>query len=166
MKKGTSVYVPTELKTKIVELSKKTGKRQWRLLLDALALYETQIRKPRTKEQLPEIDKVVWYIEKLGMSIGALKESPTNETQARTMKTIQQIRERLNVDLSLLEKAVTDYIRLINAASKDPDVKGNMRDEATAEINMALKTTLIDILFKHILKEETVETNQEESQAS
>jgi hypothetical protein len=73
----SSIYAPVELKEKIKYLSEKTGKPQWKILLEALALYETSLRKPKAKEELPVIDKVIWYIEKLCMSIGALKENPS-----------------------------------------------------------------------------------------
>jgi replicative DNA helicase len=84
------------------------------------------------------------------MSIGELKALPTEENLQRTMKTIQQIKERLGVDTALLERAVNDYYRLL---------KGNKREredevEARMEVNMALKSVLIEIVYKWILKEE------------
>jgi hypothetical protein len=159
MGKETTIYVPVEFKQKIKQLSEKTGKAQWRILLDALALYESTLRKPRTKEELPVVDKVVWYMQKLSMSIGALKENPSEENLSKTMKTIQQIKERLGVDTSLLERAVVDYVRLVDFEASD-----RLLDEAVTEINMALKSVLLEIVYRWILKEEA--TSRSGSQAS
>ena len=164
MGKETTIYVPVEFKQKIKELSERTGKAQWRLLLDALTLYESTLRKPRVKEELPVVDKVVWYMQKLAMSIGALKENPSGENLNKTMKTIQQIKERLQVDTGLLERAVIDYVRLAGSAPQDPVSRHRFLDEATMEVNMALKSVLLEIVYTHILKEE--EASQSGSQAS
>ena len=148
--KGATIWVPLEFKTRVKALAEKQGKAEWKVLLDAIALYETSLRKPRAKEELPIVDKVVWYVQKLAMSVGELKANPTDENLQKTLKTVQQVRERLGVDTSLLERALTDYVRLL---------KGNRREreeevEARMEVNMALKSVLIEIVFRWILKEE------------
>jgi hypothetical protein len=154
MGKETTIYVPVEFKQKIKELSERTGKAQWRLLLDALTLYESQLRQPKIKEELPVVDKVVWYMQKLAMSIGALKENPSEENLNKTVKTIQQVRDRLGVDTGILERAVTDYVRLSGSAPQDPASRHRFLDEAAMEINMALKSVLLEIVYTHVLKEE------------
>jgi hypothetical protein len=164
MGKETTIYVPVEFKQKIKELSERTGKAQWRLLLDALTLYESTLRKPRVKEELPVVDKVVWYMQKLAMSIGSLKENPSEDNLNKTVKTIQQVRDRLGVDTGILERAVTDYVRLAGSAPQDPVSRHRFMDEATMEVNMALKSVLLEIVYTHILKEE--EASQSGSQAS
>jgi hypothetical protein len=162
--KGTTIYVPAELKEKIKALSEKTGKVQWKVLLDALALYETTVRQPRAKEELPVIDKAVWYIQKLSMSIGALKENPSDENFSKTLKTIVQVRDRIGIDTSLLERAVVDYTRLVRNPPESPVEKHRVIDEATMELNMALKSVLMEIVYRNIFKEE--QANQSGSQAS
>ena len=96
-------------------------------------------RKPRAKEELPVVDKVVWYVQKLAMSVGELKASPTEENLQRTLKTIQQIKERLGVDTSILERALADYARLVRGDRKEREDEV----EARMEVNMALKSVLI-----------------------
>jgi hypothetical protein len=158
--KGGTIWVPTEFKERVKAHAQKQGKAEWKVLLDALALYETSLRKPKAKEELPVVDKVVWYVQKLAMSIGELKASPTEENLMKTLKTVSQVKERLGVDTSLLERAVNDYYKLL---------RGNKREredevEARMEVNMALKSVLIEIVFKWILKEEL--PSQSGSQAS
>jgi hypothetical protein len=158
--KGTTIWVPIEFKQRVKALAEKQGKAEWKVLLDALALYETTIRRPKTKEDLPVVDKVIWYVQKLAMSVGELKASPTEENLQKTLKTIQQVKERLGVDTAILERAVNDYYKLL---------RGNRREredevEARMEVNMALKSVLIEIVYKWILKEEPL--SQSESPAS
>jgi hypothetical protein len=160
--KHSSIYAPPEFKEKIKYLSEKTGKPQWKILLEALALYETSLRKPRAKEELPIVDKVVWYIEKLCMSVGALKENPSDANLQKTMKTVSQIRERLGVNTSLLEKAVQDYVSVVKRLPEDPAEKHVALDEFTIELNMALKSVLIEIVYRYILKEELPQQQEQQ----
>jgi hypothetical protein len=157
MGKETTIYVPQEFKSKVKELSERSGKPQWKVLLEAITLYEATLRRPKMKEELPIVDKVVWYIQKLSMSIGALKENPSEENLARTLNTIRQVKERLLVDTGLLERAVVDYVKLVSSAPQDPVEKHRVLDEARMEINMALKSVLLEIVYKWVLKEEAVQ---------
>jgi hypothetical protein len=151
---GTTLWLPKELKDRIKMLSQRYGKAQWKILLDALSLYETQLRKPKTKEDLPMVDKILWYIEKLSMSVGAFKENPSEGNLRRLMNTIGQVRDRLKVDTRLLEKAVTDYSVAVTYNFKDASEKHTAVDESIMELNMALKSVLIEMVYKHILREE------------
>jgi hypothetical protein len=148
--KGGTIWVPGEFKERVKALAQKQGKAEWKVLLDALALYETSLRKPRTKEELPVVDKIIWYIQKLSMSVGELKASPTDENLQKTLKTVQQVKERLGVDTAILERALTDYAKLLKSNRKEREEEV----EARMEVNMALKSVLIEIVFKYILKEE------------
>jgi len=153
-KRGSSIWVPREFKERLATLSRRYGKPQWKILLDALAMYEAYFRKSRGKEELPKVDKVVWYIEKLSMSVGAFKENPSKENLEKSMKTLAQVRERLQVDTSLLERALNDYFKLVGSLPEDPVERHTALDEAVMEVNMALKSVLIEIVYRHILKEE------------
>jgi len=156
-----TVRVPAELDNRIAVLAGKMRWAKWRIILESIEMYETFLRKPRKKEELPIVDKVVWYIEKLAMSIGAFKENTTSENLEKTKKTIQQIRERLKVDTSLLERAVEDYFSIINMKRNIDEYEKHLtRDEATIELNMALKSVLIEIIYRYILKESIAEEKQ------
>jgi len=150
----TTIYAPPELKEKIKALSEKLGRPQWKVLLEAITFYETLVRKPKAKEELPSIDKAVWYLQKLSMSIGALKENPSDANLQKTLKTVSQIRERLKVDTSILEKAVSDFVMTVKNLSTNAVDKHSVLDEITIELNMALKSVLIEIVYRYILKEE------------
>jgi len=148
--KGATIWVPIEFKEKVKALAQKQGKAEWKVLLDAIALYEASLRKPRVKEELPIVDKVLWYIEKLCMSVGEFKANPSEENLQRTLRTVSQVKERLGIDTSLLERALIDYSRMVKGSNKSREEEA----EARMEVNMALKSVLIEITYKWILKEE------------
>jgi hypothetical protein len=158
--KRSSVSLPREIFDKLDSLSKRTRKSKQNIILEALSLYETQIRRPRIKEDFPITDKIIWYMMKLSMSIGALKENPTEVNFNKTMKTINQIKERLKVNTSVLEKAVQDFYISMRTLPEDPSLRHDVVDEATMEINMALKSVLIEIFFNYIYKEAPEETEK------
>ena len=157
--KRSSVSLPREIFDKLDSLSKRTRKSKQNIILEALSLYETQIRRPRIKEDFPITDKIIWYMMKLSMSIGALKENPSEINFNKTMKTINQIKERLKVNTSVLEKAVQDFYISMRTLPEDPSLRHDVVDEATMEINMALKSVLIEIFFNYIYKEAPEETS-------
>jgi hypothetical protein len=144
--KGSSIYVPRVFKERVVALSKRYNKSQWRILLEALSLYETSLRKADAKAKLPDIEKGIWYIQKLAMSVGALKANPSDQNYQLTLRTISQVRDRLSIDTSLLEKAVQDFYDFARKNQVDNDI--------ILELNASLKTVLTDIIFKNILKEQ------------
>jgi len=158
--KRSSISLSREIYEKLDSLSKRTRKSKQNIILEALSLYETQIRRPRIKEDFPITDKIIWYMMKLSMSIGALKENPTETNLNKTMKTISQIRDRLKVNTSVLEKAVQDFYISIKTLPDDPSLRHDVIDEVTMEINMALKSVLIEIFFNYIYKEAPEETEK------
>jgi len=151
--RSTTIYAPIELKEKVIELSKKIGKPQWKVLLDAVVFYESIIRKPRKKEELPIIDKIVWYIEKLCLAVGALRGNPSNENLQKLLKITMQISERLAIDTSILDKAIRDFIRVINTETSSEDEKHSLFSEAVIELDMALKSVLLEIIYRYMFRE-------------
>jgi len=144
--RGARIYVPPEFKVRLDLLSKRYGKTKWKILLDALSLYETSLRKPKAKQELPHLEKATWYIMKLCMSVGAFKAKPDDTSLQQTMKTVTQIKERLKIDTSLLEKALQDYLAYAKANKLSGDV--------FMELNETLKLVVTDIVYNYMLKEE------------
>jgi len=147
--KGSTVWVPREFKDRLVALSEKLKKCQWKVLLDALAFYETSLRKPKVKAELPVLDKIIWYVQKLCLSVGRFKERPCDENLARTLKTVSQVSERLGVDCSLLARALEEYLAFFKSGLSNHE----KMDEVDLELNMALKSVLLEIFYRHIFQE-------------
>ena len=124
-----------------------------KVLLDAYTFYESITKRAGGLQELPSVDKAVWYMEKLCMSIGALKENPSDTNLQKTMRTVGQIRERLKVDTSILERAINDYYSTIGKLPEDPVERHERLDEVTIELNMALKSVLFEILYRLVVRE-------------
>jgi len=84
------------------------------------------------------MDRIAWYLIKLGMSIGRFKEKPDAGNLMRTLKTINQISSRLGVDSKELTTALKTY-----GASQDK--------EHLMQLNEALKKIYIEIIQRHII---------------
>jgi hypothetical protein len=107
----------------------------------------------KTATILLKVDRVVWYMQKLSMSIGALKENPSEENLNKTMKAISQVKEALQVDTSPLERAVVDYFKLAEYTLSDPARDDGLLDDAATDMIIALKSALLEIIYKWILRE-------------
>lgn len=143
-RKFKTLSIPQDLHERITEISKKLKVSKWRVIEQAISLLYTYIKKPYKKAEIPILDKVSWYIAKVGMSVGALKENPTKENYEKTKTTLNQVFERLLVDTETIERAVDNFIKTKNT-------------EAKMEVNMALKMLILDIIYKHIYKEKQKE---------
>ena len=131
--KWSTIKVPKEFLEKLREVSENEGRAYWRVLTEALSFYVTQKKKPKKKTELPILDKCSWYIAKVSMSVGALKENPTEKNLNYLRRTLEQIEERLGIDTSLLWKIANDY-------AKEQSTHNKM------ELNMTLKMLIVDII--------------------
>jgi hypothetical protein len=158
----SSIYVPEELKERIEFYSKVHGKAQWRVVMDAMTFYEMfykgKLEDKTGETKFPELAKVVWYIIKLSMAVGALKADTSPERAEMLQRAIKQVRERLRVDTSLLERAVYDYIqsRLNGDGEKtSPD----LQKDTEIELTNALKLVVLDMLYNTLTKQSTDKQN-------
>jgi len=147
------VTIPVELYEKIRERAEYRGVALWKVLLDAYTFYESITKRAGGLQELPSVDKAVWYMEKVAMSVGALKASPTEENLKKTLKTLTQIRDRLGVNVEVLERAVNDYYSTVVKLPENPVERHEAVDEVTLELNMALKSVLFEILYRLVIRE-------------
>jgi hypothetical protein len=125
------------------KLEKKTGLSKQTILLNALSMYRASLtNKQRFMKQQDLLDKAAWYIVKLSYAVYSFREKP-KENYQNLIEIINQVEQRLNIDLSLLKKTALDYL---NAKTIDNNLK--------IEITNALKLSLIDIL-ENVLTEES-----------
>jgi hypothetical protein len=125
------------------KLEKKTGLSKQTILMNALSLYRTSLtNKARFSKEQDKLDKAMWYCIKLSYALYSFRENP-KQNYSNLIEIIEQIENRLNVDLSLLKKVALDYL---NAKTIDNNLKIN--------ITNALKLALIDIL-DNVLTEES-----------
>jgi hypothetical protein len=127
----------------LYKLEKKTGLNKQTILLNALSMYRVSLtNKARFSREQDKLDKAVWYCIKLNYAVFAFREKP-KESYANLIEIINQIEQRLNVDLSLLKKVALEYL---NAKE--------ITNEHKINITNALKLSMIDIL-ESVLTEES-----------
>jgi hypothetical protein len=154
--------VPDELKERIEFYSKVHGKPMWRVVMDAMTFYEMfykgKLENKTGETKFPQLAKAVWYIVKLSMAVGALKADTTPQRAEMLQKVIKQVKERLGVDVSLLERAVYDYIqtKLSNEGEK---TNPELQKDADIELTNALKLVALDILYNTLSMQSSEEQN-------
>jgi hypothetical protein len=158
----STIYIPDELKERIEFYSKVHGKPMWRVVMDAMTFYEMfykgKLEDKTGETKFPELAKDVWYIVKLSMAVGALKADTSSQRAEMLQRAIKQVRERLGVDTSLLERAVYDYIQ---AKLDNDNAKANpdLQKDAEIELTNALKLTALDILYHTLSKQNAEKQN-------
>ena len=130
-----SIKVNEHIYWYISKLEKKTGLSKQTILLNALSLYRASLTsKERFIKTQDRLDKAVWYCIKLSYAVFEFRLNPKEKFQ-NVMEIIQQVENRLSIDLSLLKKTIMNYL---NAKE--------ITNELKIEITNALKLSLIDIL--------------------
>jgi len=158
----SSIYVPDELKGRIEFYSKVHGKAQWRVVMDAMTFYEMfykgKLEDKTGETKFPELAKSVWYVVKLSMAVGALKADTSPQRAEMLQRAVKQVRERLGVDTSLLERAIYDYIqaKLSDGSEK---VNQDLQRDAEIELTNALKLVVLDILYNTLTKQNAERQN-------
>ena len=146
----STIYVPDELKERIEFYSKVHGKPMWRVVMDAMTFYEMfykgKLEDKTGETKFPELAKAVWYIIKLSMAVGALKADTTPQRAEMLQRVMKQVRERLGVNTSLLERAVYDYIQ-VKLNSDGEKANPDLQKDVEIELTNALKLVALDILY-------------------
>jgi len=141
-----SVGVREDVKEIIDEISKRRGFKKYQvveLAIRQFAMEQKYGRKEKKYHWGYDIDKQIWYAFKLVNSVAQLKtvidlsldNDTVNEYKNLTMKTINQIEERLGIDMDNVKKALEKFIE--NPTGRN---KANLNDET--------KMAMLRILFQ------------------
>jgi hypothetical protein len=130
-----SIKVNEQIYNYLKKLEKKTSLSKQTILLNALSLYRASLtNKARFSREQDKMDKAVWYMLKLSYAVFSFRENP-KQNYSNLIEIINQVEQRLNLDLSILKKSALEYL---NASQ--------ITNELKIEITNALKLSLIDIL--------------------
>jgi len=132
--KWKTVSLPDDVWRTICELSEKLGLPRWKVVARSAQFFAFQLKKPKLKKELPAVDKVAWYAVKVAMSVGRLKENPTEENFNKLLETLSQVQDRMGVDASWVARAAKDFLD-----RKDAD--------SSMELNAALKNLVVALLL-------------------
>jgi hypothetical protein len=140
-----SIKVNEQIYNYLKKLEKKTNLSKQTILLNALSMYRAFLTsKQRFVKSQDRLDKCVWYMIKLSYAVFEFRQNPKEKFQ-NLIEIINQVEQRLNLDLSLLKKTALEYL---NAST--------VTNEYKISITNALKLSLIDII-------ETVLTSQSDN---
>jgi hypothetical protein len=138
-KTWANLKIPSSLMNTIRKYSQKAKMEEWRFVAQAISSYVFFYTNPtRFQRERSKLEKAVWYLIKLISTIEAFKANPQGEFQ-QVLGIIQQIEQNLNLDLSLLRKAVMDYWNSFKGDRKE-------MQQYTATINASLKIAVMEIL--------------------
>jgi len=130
-----AVGVKEEVKQIIDEISKRRGFKKYQVVELAIRQFAKEQKYGRKEKKYHwgyDIDKQIWYAFKLVNSVAQLKtvidlsldNDTVNEYKNLTMKTINQIEERLGIDMDNVKKALEKFIE--NPTGRN---KANLNDE-------------------------------------
>lgn len=149
-----TVQIPKSLHSIIKEIATKEVKPIWSIIEQAIGFYYAQSKNARVKEALSRVDKISWYVAKVGMSCGILKVEPTDLNYARLEKTVREIERRLKLSgdsSDLLLRVASIYLR--KAKNGDKNEIRRLRED----LNTALKMFIIDVIRSGEVEEELEE---------
>ena len=147
--KWSTIRIPMEVRERIKELGSKTGKVTWEVILEAVTLYESFIKRPSVRQSMPNIDKLSWYITKVATSFGAFKENPSEENFQYLVKRVEELKDRLGVDAELLLR-MAEYYR----SAKDEELKKKIRIDLNAAFKQVVKDLIVSTVFELVSKED------------
>ncbi|MEO2151425.1 MAG: hypothetical protein ABGW50_02055 [Thermococcus sp.] len=149
MGKWTTIKVPIEVANKVREVSARTGKPAWQVVLEGIECRERTKTKAYSQQNIDELDRVSYYIMKLMISVERFKLKPNGENLMWLEKTANQIRDRLGVDVGYVVRAAKEYARTL------------MKDDYV-ELNMMAKLAIGDILRGTVLRSKEEEAEKKE----
>ena len=145
----TALKMPKSLRDIIKERALREGIAYYKVVWKAMQFYIEAQKKPTIKNDLPLIDKITWYMTKIAMSAGSLRENPTRLNLETFIKTAKQVRDRMKIKVDHLIRAGQDYFIKQDANTK-------------MELNASVKMVLLELLNKYIeeAKEEPKEVTE------
>jgi len=141
-----AVGVKEEVKQIIDEISRRRGFKKYQVVELAVRQFAKEQKYGKKEKKYHwgyDIDKQIWYAFKLVNSVAQLKtvidlsldNDTVNEYKNLTMKTINQIEERLGIDMENVRKAIEKFLE--NPTGRN---KANLNDET--------KMAMVRILFQ------------------
>jgi len=108
-RKTTTIAVPIEVRDKVKYVAETMHLPMWRIIYEAVIHYR-EAYLSHFQLGVSELDKISWYCYKLSASVGELRGNPTKENLDMLMVTLEQIKDRLGIDTTLLEANAKRYL--------------------------------------------------------
>jgi len=134
-----TVKLPRSLKDKLKEMAKKENKAMWEVVGEGLECLQRDRTKNWARRATNDLDRTAYYIMKLMTAVERFKIAPSLENLEWIEKTVDQIHQRLGVDVGYVVNIAKRYKK---THSKDDYV----------ELNMMAKMAIQDIILKTLLE--------------
>jgi hypothetical protein len=134
--KWKTISVPEGLYERIKNLSEREQRTIWQVLDQAVSNYEILKRKPLEKQSLPKIEKLSWYVTKLALSVTWYALTKDDEHYWESLKTVDEVQKRLNVNL----QSLVDILTIMKSK------KTRMKKKINASVYQALKRSIVEII--------------------
>jgi len=131
--KWSTIKIPGELRVRLGRIARKEGRGIWRVISDALELYERY--KLGIKEEFMTRERASRYIARLVVHAGILKAKPSEANLEQLRKVCKWLEEELGVKTEQLVKAAETYVR-------EPT------EDNAAELLAAARIATLEILYK------------------
>ena len=101
------IRVPWQLWAVIRQMANSDGVPMWQFVQKAVTHYLANYR--AHFKDVSNLDKAAWYAFKLSSSIGEFKANPSDENLQMLLKTVEQVGNRLGIDVAALIGAIHRY---------------------------------------------------------
>jgi Fe2+ transport system protein B len=125
---------------KIKELALLTKSHMTTVVRQSVDIYYNMVKRPKTKSGMPDINKVAWYIFKFSQSVGQLKAECTEENFNHLMKNLEDLKNRLGLDVDYFEGIVKKFYEF--GCNKNVSTYVDINDNAKLIITTLLERLL------------------------
>ena len=127
---------------KIRELAMLTKSHMTTVIRQSVDIYYNMVKRPKTKSDMPDINKIAWYVYKFSQSVGQLKAECTEENFNHLMKNLEDLKKRFEIDTDYFAGIMKKFYEF--GCSKNTSTYVDINDNAKVII-----TTLLERLIEN-----------------
>ena len=125
---------------KIKELAMLTKSHMTTVIRQSVDIYYNMVKRPREKSNMPDINKIAWYVYKFAQSVGQLKAECSEDNFNHLMKNLQDLKARFGIDTDYFAGIIKKFYEF--GCNKNVSTYVDINDNAKLII-----TTLLEMLL-------------------
>jgi len=125
---------------KIKELAMLTKSHMTTVVRQSVDIYYNMVKRPKEKSNMPDVNKIAWYIFKFSQSVGQLKAECTEENFNHLMKNLEDLKKRFGLDVDYFSGIMKKFYEF--GCNKNAPTYVDINDNAKLII-----TTLLEMLL-------------------
>lgn len=140
--KYKQIHIDETTYNRIKEIAKKTKSKNITVIRQSVDIYYNMVIKPARKSEIPDINKISWYIFKLSQSIGELKQNCNEDNYNYLIKNLEDFEKRLGIDTKYFAEIIDKFYK--NECKKNSSTYIEINDNAKLII-----TSLLEKMIKN-----------------